>query len=436
MRAEERVSSTIQTIRGDGFLQVIRDGNPKAFTRKRKVTAEWVTFGILNSRGLTQKMELRKYQQMTGKKTEISQWGYTKARLKIDPEAFDWLNREYLHMYYCEDNEQLQTFKGYIPIAIDGSDIHLPSCPETLAKYGNSNVRSGYPVVMGSASCAYDVINHMILDACLNRFKHSERDSARAHIQNTGEQFPQKHIYIFDRGYPSAEFLMELMDQGLYFLCRLGSKTFQREQNALSSEDEWVDICFDQTRLNPYRGTPLHEKMAERGKLHLRMVMIELAEGVRQVLLTSLPDDAFSLEDLKKLYHLRWDIETVFNTLKNKMQLENFSGKLPQIVEQDFYATIYLYNLISDIQQESMLDAEKKKTKYKMKPNENMAIGIVKDNLIRMALEEDGDKRAEIFSGIIEEIKRYRVPIRPDRSYERTSAVRRTKFSLNYKSGY
>ena len=47
-----------------------------------------------------------------------------------------------------------------------------------------------------------------------------------------------------------------------------------------------------------------------------------------------------------------------------------------------------------------------------------------------MALEEDGDKRAEMFSGIIEEIKRYRVPIRPDRSYERTSAVRKTKFSL------
>lgn len=373
---------------------------------------------------------------MTGKKTEISQWGYTKARLKINPKAFDWLNREYLHMYYCEDNEQLQTFKGYIPIAIDGSDIHLPSSPETLRKYGNSNVISGYPVVMGSASCAYDVINHMILDACLNKFKHSERGSARVHIQNISEQFPQEHIYIFDRGYPSAEFLMELMDRELYFLCRLGSKTFQREQNALSSEDEWTDICFDRTRLNPYRGTSLCEKMTERGKLHLRMVRIELAEGIRQVLLTNLPDEVFTLADLKKLYHLRWDIETVFNTLKNKMQLENFSGKLPAIIEQDFYATIYLYNLISDIQQESMLDSEEKKTKYEMKPNENMAIGIVKDNLIRMALEEDGEKRAAIFSGIIEEIKRYRVPIRPDRRYERATAVRKTKFSLNYKVGY
>lgn len=436
MRAEERVSSTIQTIRGDGFLRMIRDSNPTAFTRKRKVTAEWVTFGILNNRGLTQKMELRKYQQMTEKKADISQWGYTKARLKIDPKAFEWLNQEYLHMYYCEDNEQLQTFKGYIPTAIDGSDIHLPSSPETLGKYGDSNVRSGYPVVMGSASCAYDVVNHMILDACLNRFKHGERDSARTHIRNISEVYPQEHIYIFDRGYPSAEFLMELMDQELYFLFRLGGKTFQREQKALSSEDEWTDICFDQTRLNPYRGTLLHEKMAELGQLHLRMVRIELAEGVQQVLLTNLPDGTFSLEDLKKLYHLRWDIETVFNTLKNKMQLENFSGMLPQIIEQDFYATIYLYNLISDIQQQSMLDAQEKKTKHEMKSNENMAIGIVKDNLIRMALEEDGNKRAEIFSGIIEEIKRYRVPIRPDRAYKRTTAVRKTKYSLSYKPAY
>ena len=80
-----------------------------------------------------------------------------------------------------------------------------------------------------------------------------------------------------------------------------------------------------------------------------------------------------------------------------------------------------------------MLDAQEKKTKHEMKSNENMAIGIVKDNLIRMALEEDGNKRAEIFSGIIEEIKRYRVPIRPDRAYKRTTAVRKTKYSLNYK---
>jgi Transposase DDE domain. len=436
MRAEERVSSTIQTIRGDGFLRMIRDSNTTAFTRKRKVTAEWITFGILNSRGLTQKMELRKYQQMTGKKTEISQWGYTKARLKIHPKVFDWLNQEYLHMYYCEDNEQLQTFKGYIPTAIDGSDIHLPSSPETQSKYGDSNAWSDYPVVMGSASCAYDVINHMILDACLNKYKHCERDSARTHIRNIGERYPQEHIYIFDRGYPSAEFLMELIDQELYFLFRLGGKTFQREQKALSSEDEWIDICFDQTRMNPYRGTSLYEKMAERGKLHLRMVRIELAEGVQQVLLTNLPDDTFPLEDLKTLYHLRWDIETVYNTLKSKMQLENFSGKLPQIIEQDFFVTIYLYNLISDIQQQSLLDAEKKKTKHEMKPNENMAIGIVKDNLVRMALEEDGNKRAEIFSGIIEEIKRYRVPIRPERNYKRTTAVRKTKYSQYYKSSY
>ena len=200
MRAEERVSSTIQTIRGDEFLRMIRECNPTAFTRKRKVTAEWVTFGILNNRGLTQKMELRKYLHMTGKENTISQWGYTKARLKIAPKAFDWLNQQYLHMYYCEDNEQLQTFKGYIPTAIDGSDIHLPSSPETLSKYGDSNVSSDYPVVMGSASCAYDVINHMILDACLNRFKHAERDSARTHIRNISELYPREHIYIFDRG--------------------------------------------------------------------------------------------------------------------------------------------------------------------------------------------------------------------------------------------
>jgi hypothetical protein len=34
-------------------------------------------------------------------------------------------------------------------------------------------------------------------------------------------------------------------------------------------------------------------------------------------------------------------------------------------------------------------------TVREMKPNENMAIGIVKDNLIQMALEKDGNKRTK-----------------------------------------
>jgi len=43
-----------------------------------------------------------------------------------------------------------------------------------------------------------------------------------------------------------------------------------------------------------------------------------------------------------------------YDTLKNKIFLENFNGKKPIIIEQDSLSTVCLYNITQDI----LLDAE------------------------------------------------------------------------------
>ena len=48
------------------------------------------------------------------------------------------------------------------------------------------------------------------------------------------------------------------------------------------------------------------------------------------------------------------EIETAYETLKNSLQLENFTGMQPILLLQDIYSTIYLSNLVEDI----MADAE------------------------------------------------------------------------------
>lgn len=45
---------------------------------------------------------------------------------------------------------------------------------------------------------------------------------------------------------------------------------------------------------------------------------------------------------------MRWKIEEAYNTLKNKMKFENVSGKAFIYVKQDFYAQIYVYNMMVD----------------------------------------------------------------------------------------
>lgn len=407
-----------------------------AFSRHQKISLQTLVYSILNYRGKTQKMELRNFLKVSRSSIAISTWGYTKARLKINPDAFISLRDYYLEGYYCEENKGLLNYKGYIPVAIDGSDLHIPYTEENRLIYGDANSRSEYPVVMASCSCAYDVCNDMILDCTLERYKRTERESARDHIKKIEGCYSQEFLYLFDRGYPSAEFLIDLMENGQAFLFRLDQVTFKREQQSLKEEDAWVDIILDRTRINPYRGTPLAEKMRQVGKLRLRMTKIQLPNGTTELLLSNLPDEQFSSAELAELYHMRWKIETMYDCLKNKLQIENFSGKLQRIIAQDFYATIYLYNLISDIRQDAQSALSLPACKYGIKTNQTMAIGIVKDGLIQMASASSGSIRSAIFKKIVAEIQAHVIPIRSDRHFARNTAPRKTKYSITRKNSY
>lgn len=52
------------------------------------------------------------------------------------------------------------------------------------------------------------------------------------------------------------------------------------------------------------------------------------------------------IEDFKELYFKRWGIEIKYDELKNRLEIENFTGATKIAIEQDFYASIYLSNMI------------------------------------------------------------------------------------------
>lgn len=68
-------------------------------------------------------------------------------------------------------------------------------------------------------------------------------------------------------------------------------------------------------------------------------------------------------EEFKGLYFKRWGIETKFDELKNKFQIENFSGIKPVIIEQDFYAILLLSNIASIFEQEAQEELKEKNEK-------------------------------------------------------------------------
>jgi len=53
---------------------------------------------------------------------------------------------------------------------------------------------------------------------------------------------------------------------------------------------------------------------------------------VPHLLITNLSKNELKYEESKELYFKRWGIKTKFDKLKNKFQIENFSGIKPLII--------------------------------------------------------------------------------------------------------
>lgn len=127
---------------------------------------------------------------------------------------------------------------------------------------------------------------------------------------------------------------------------------------------------------------------------------------------------------------MRWGIETVFDDLKNKMQIENFTSQKPAIMEQDIYATIYLSNIINDILLEASSELERTTSgKHEMQINRGLAVGIVKEELFHLQIEKYLKKKEEIMDVIINEIKKNLLPVRKGRTYGRSCGKLASKYS-------
>ena len=61
----------------------------------------------------------------------------------------------------------------------------------------------------------------------------------------------------------------------------------------MTSEDEWIDIIFDKTRINPYKtkgDIATAERLEKKEKIQLRFVKVPLNTGEIEFILTNVPE--------------------------------------------------------------------------------------------------------------------------------------------------
>ena len=413
------------------------------FIRKRKMPLNTLLLSVIARKGKTLVMEIRSFfKELNQSDRSISKAGYSKQRQKLNPRALLHLSDLRAKNFY-KDRQMVQRLKGYLVFASDGTDINLPNTKENYQAYGSSSRKNTKLQASLSLVCMFDVLNKMIVGLSLHKCKADERESALQQMEHAEELAnTQKVIYLFDRGYPSGEMFLDLENQEKKFIIRLSSTSFKREQRAMTKDDEMTTITFTRERINAHktkRNYKVAEKLEAAQKITLRFVRIHLSDSKVAYFATNLEQNEFTSEEIAFLYHLRWEIETAFDVLKNKLQLENFTGTKPITIEQDIYASVYICNIMHDMTREAQLEREAKSNneyKYQMAINKNIAVGLIKESIISFVITNSLIKKGLLMKKILKEIESHIEPVREERHYKRTKGKLASKYSNVNKRAY
>lgn len=390
----------------------------KDFTRRRKMSFQNYIWYLL----ATTKRSLSSGLQAFVKELNVSWDSYSKqafsqGRQRIKPEAIRELLTATQERFYREAD--YATWRGMRVLAIDGSRYNLPTSEELREHYGVQ--KSSGEQVQALGSFLYDVLNGLVLDAQLTRVDGNERELAIQHFDvlqaNPGRR-GEKELLLMDRGYPSYELVREMSKRGFVYVMRC-CREFCKSMRLDDRNDCVIEHRFSRAREST----------------RLRVIRFPLDNGEEEIIVTNLFDTSLSVQDFKELYHLRWSIETSYDNLKNKLEIENFSGRSVLAVEQDYYATVTVANLVSILMFDNREQVEaynaSANRKYAYKQNVNTTVGLLKDELLHLLIEDSPRRRKRRMLRMLDHALRSLVPIRPDRSFPRKRSHPSNSFPQN-----
>lgn len=405
----------------DGFITKCRI-KEKDYMRRRKVGPNDIVLYELNKKGLSTKMEIINFNNINNIKN-ISAPGFYKQREKLNPEAFIYLMQVLLKEYYVTYKEEAKTYKGYILTGIDGSDFEIPNTKDAREMYNGKQQKQCARVTI---STCYDLLNHYTLDTIVEKYDYSEIKMAQMHYKTINEKQligDFKSIRIMDRNYRNLSNIYVYIKNNEKFLMRISKAVYEKENQAMKTDDEIIEIGYEYNRVRYYKETDneLYEYLKSGKTIKVRCVKVKLETGETEVLITNLRKEEFNEEEIKELYNLRWQIEINYRYLKNNLKIETITSSKDILIKQDIHSQILVSNMLQAFINENDGNIKQEKYKNRMKTNANMSVGIFKNTLIYILLEDNSKKRLIMMDKFAEAIEKYIVPIKAGRKNARVS---------------
>lgn len=225
---------------------------------------------------------------------------------------------------------QAVRWRGLLLTAIDGTVMSVPDTDPVRARYprqrGNHG-GSGYPTLRLSAllTCG----TRSIIDAVFDPISTGELDQARALARNLRAGM----LLLADRNYAAADLITTLAATGAGLLIRC--KNGRRLPNLARHRDgSWLSTI---------------------GALRVRVIdaqiTITTTDGTRtghyRLITTLLDPHRYPADELIRLYHQRWEIETAYLELKSSILGGRvLRARTPDGIDQETHALLIVYQLL------------------------------------------------------------------------------------------
>ncbi len=385
------------------------------FTRKRKLSAETLIHFIIQMQSKSLNSELCEY--FTDLNSLPTASALCQQRNKLNISAFQRI----LHLF-VNAFDDYKTWNGYHILACDGSDINIAyDEKDESTKRQNGDYK---PFSQFHLNGLYDCMNHIFWDISIDTAtKKRECASLMEMIQK--HEYPRNSIITADRGYEKYNLMALCLEKNQKFLIRtkdinvyssilsnlnLPDEEFDLDVKKILTRKQTKEIKSDKQKYTymPYNSE--FDFFDETGfyEMNLRVVRFKITDDTYECLVTNLSRDEFALDELKSMYHMRWNIENAFRVLKYIIGMISFHSKKRNFIQQEIYAAILLHCL-SNIVTERIEVEQENQRKHKYKVNFSTAVTNIKLWLRKMIDTKE----------LIKRIKKYLAPVRPDRKFKR-----------------
>ena len=323
-----------------------------ATIRKRRLPAErtvWLMLGMSVMRDLPISAVARQLDialpASDGSRTVASS-ALSQARARLGPEPMEWLYlrtaEEWAHRSAGADR-----WHGLGLYGVDGTTLRVADSVENRDHFGGHNSgrheggreerQSGYPLMRLVVVMA--LRSHLLAAAAFGPYAVDERSYA-ASLWDT---VPDHSLVLIDRHYLQTNVLVPLTSKGIerHWITRGKSSTSFRSIRSLGKGDELVEFKVRDEARRKDPSLPTH--------FDARAIRYQRKGYPPQLLLTSLVDEKRDpADEIRALYHERWEIELGFGELKTDMleRLETIRSKSPSSVAQEMWGLLLAYNLV------------------------------------------------------------------------------------------